>query len=133
MLFLFNLRSFTMQCVLSRFSCVDSLQPYELWPTRFLCPRDLPGKNTGVGCCALLQEIFLTHGLNLGLLHCRQILYRLSHQGNLQFSSVVWSCLTLCDPIDSSPPGTPVPEILQARTLEWVAISFSRGSSPPRD
>ena len=35
------------------------------------------------------------------------------------------SCLTLCDPIDSSPPGSPVPEILQARTLEWVAISFS--------
>ena len=35
------------------------------------------------------------------------------------------SCLTLCDPIDSSPPGSPVPGILQARILEWVAISFS--------
>ena len=35
------------------------------------------------------------------------------------------SCPTLCDPIDSSPPGLPVPGILQARTLEWVAISFS--------
>ena len=34
------------------------------------------------------------------------------------------SCPTLCDPIDSSPPGSPVPGILQARTLEWVAISF---------
>ena len=34
------------------------------------------------------------------------------------------SCLTLCDPIDGSPPGYPVPGILQARTLEWVAISF---------
>ena len=34
-------------------------------------------------------------------------------------------CLTLCDPIDSSPPGTPVPGILQARIMEWVAISFS--------
>ena len=34
-------------------------------------------------------------------------------------------CLTLCCPIDSSPPGSPVPGILQARTLEWVAISFS--------
>ena len=34
-------------------------------------------------------------------------------------------CLTLCDPIDSSPPGFPVPGILQTRTLEWVAISFS--------
>ena len=35
------------------------------------------------------------------------------------------SCPTLCDPIDSLPPGSPVPGILQARTLEWVAISFS--------
>ena len=35
------------------------------------------------------------------------------------------SCPTLCDPIDSSPPGSAVPGILQARTLEWVAISFS--------
>ena len=35
------------------------------------------------------------------------------------------SCPTLCDPIDGSPPGSPVPRILQARTLEWVAISFS--------
>ena len=35
------------------------------------------------------------------------------------------SCPTLCDPIDSSPPGSPVPGILQVRTLEWVAISFS--------
>ena len=35
------------------------------------------------------------------------------------------SCSTLCDPIDGSPPGTAVPGILQARTLEWVAISFS--------
>ena len=35
------------------------------------------------------------------------------------------SCPTLCDPTDSSPPGSPVPGILQARTLEWVAISFS--------
>ena len=34
------------------------------------------------------------------------------------------SCLTLCDPIDGSPPGSPVPGILQARTMEWVVISF---------
>ena len=37
----------------------------------------------------------------------------------------LWSCPTLCDPIEGSPPGSPVPGILQARTLEWVAISFS--------
>ena len=40
-------------------------------------------------------------------------------------SEVAQSCLTLCDPIDDSPPGSPVPGILQARTMEWVAISFS--------
>ena len=39
--------------------------------------------------------------------------------------SLQW-CPTLCDPIDGSPPGSTVPGILQARTLEWVAISFSR-------
>ena len=39
------------------------------------------------------------------------------------------SCLTLCNPIDGSPPGSPVPGILQARTLEWVAISFSNDQS----
>ena len=47
---------------------------------------------------------------------------------SLQFYSVaksLQSCLTLCNPIDGSPPGSPVPGILQARTLEWVAISFS--------
>ena len=40
-------------------------------------------------------------------------------------AKLLQSCLTLCDPIDSSPPGSPIPGILQARTLEWVAISFS--------
>ena len=40
-------------------------------------------------------------------------------------AKLLQSCLTLCDPIDGSPPGSPVPGILQARTLEWIAISFS--------
>ena len=43
------------------------------------------------------------------------------------------SCLTLCDPMDCSPPGSSVHEIFQARILQWVAISYSRGSSWPRD
>ena len=43
------------------------------------------------------------------------------------------SCPALCDPMDCSPPGSPVHGILQARILEWAAISFSRGSSRPRD
>ena len=40
-------------------------------------------------------------------------------------AKLLQSCPTLCDPIDGSPPGSPVPGILQAKTLEWVAISFS--------
>ena len=49
-------------------------------PARLFCPWDFLGKNTGVGCHALLQGIFPTQRLNLGLPHCRQILYCLSHQ-----------------------------------------------------
>ena len=48
-------------------------------------------------------------------------------------SEVAQSCLTLCDPMDCSLPGSFLHGILQARVLEWVAISFSRGSSQPRD
>ena len=47
--------------------------------------------------------------------------------------SVAQSCPTLYNPMDCSPPGSTVREILQARILEWVAISYSRGSSQPRD
>ena len=48
-------------------------------------------------------------------------------------SEVAQSCPTLCDPVDCGPPGSSVHGILQARILEWVAISFSRGSSQLRD
>ena len=48
-------------------------------------------------------------------------------------SEVAQSCLTLCDPLVCSLPGSPLHGIFQARILEWVAISFSRGSSRPRD
>ena len=50
--------------------------------TRFLHPWDFPGKNTGVGCHFLLQEIFPTQGLNPGLPHCRQMFYYRSHEGS---------------------------------------------------
>ena len=60
----------------------NSLRPHELYPTRLLCPGNSPGKNTGVGCHSLLQRIFLTQELDLGFLHCRQILYSVSHQGS---------------------------------------------------
>ena len=60
----------------------DSLRPHWLGPTRLPCPWDSLGKNTGVGCHALLQGIFPNQGSNPGLLHCRQILYSLSHHGS---------------------------------------------------
>ena len=52
-------------------------------PARLLHPWDSPGKNNEVGCHFLLQRIFPTQGSNLGLPHCRQTLYHLSHQGSL--------------------------------------------------
>jgi len=60
--------------------------------SRFLCPWDSPGSNTGVGCHSLLQGIFPTQGLNLGLLHCRQI-YHLSNQGSPYIYRCVLSIL----------------------------------------
>ena len=58
----------------------DSSWPHGLLPIRLLCPRDFPGKATGVGSYFLLKGIFPTQGSNSGLLHCRQILYWLSYQ-----------------------------------------------------
>ena len=57
----------------------------------------------------------------------RQILYDFTYMdlGTTAIAKSLQSCPTLCDLIDGSPPGSPVPGILQARTLEWVAISFS--------
>ena len=65
-------------------------------------------------------------------LRSSELLYHLSRQGSL-FTGEVKSRLTLCDPMDSSLPGSAVHGIFQARILEWTAISFSRGSSQPRD
>ena len=96
-------------------------------PLGFSVQGDSPDKNTGVGCHFLLQGIFPTQGSNQSLLH-------LLHwqAGSLQLvppaaaaAESLQSCLTLFDPIDGSPPGSPIPGILQARILEWVAISFS--------
>ena len=58
----------------------NSLQPQGLSPSRFLCPWNFLGKNTGVACHSLLQGIFPAQGSNPGLPQYRQILYCLSHQ-----------------------------------------------------
>ena len=88
------------------------------------------GQNTGVGSLSLLQGIFPIQGLNTGLLHCRQILYQLSHNrsrkntgvGSLsvQFSSVAQSCPTLCDPMNHSMPSLPVHHQLPEFTQTYV-------------
>ena len=64
------------------------------------------------------EDTFATYNIDKG-----QVVTNLNTSLLLLLS--LQSCPTLCDPIDGSPPGSPVPGILQARTLEWVAISFS--------
>ena len=80
----------------------DSVQPHRRQPTRFPCLWDSPGKNTGVRCHFLLQ--------------CMKVKSE---------SEVAQSCPTLSDPMDSSPPGSSIHGIFQARVLEWDAIAFS--------
>ena len=75
-------------------SCPTVLQPHRLLLTRLLCPWDSPGKNTGVGCHALLHGIFLTQGSNLSLLHWQGYSLSLSHQRsphmNLQLGKIIY-------------------------------------------
>ena len=130
-------------------------------PTRLLCPWDSAGKNTGVSCHALLREIFQTQGsyprslmspafaggffttsstweamaLQRGvfMLSNNTCLLDFSFHIKLKMSVHVQACLTLCDPMACCLPGSSVHGILQARIPEWVAISFSGGSSRPKD
>ena len=76
-------------------SCSGMSDPETPWTVARQAPRpwDSPGKNTGVGNCSLLQGIFLTQGSNLGLLHCRQILHYLSHQGSPWWTLKAFKCL----------------------------------------
>ena len=97
---------------------------------------DSPGKTTGVDCHFLVQGIFLTQGLNLGLLNCQVASLPLTPPKKPYFRErelVTQLCPTLHNPMDCSPPGSSVHGIPQARILQWVAIPFSRGSSRPRD
>ena len=72
-------RIFTGELGLVAPPCTTLCDPMDCNPGRPLCPWNSPGKNTRVGCHALLQGIFPTQGSNPGLLHCRQILYHLNH------------------------------------------------------
>ena len=118
----------------------DSLGPCGLSPARLLCPWDFPVKNTEVGCHTLLQGIFMIQGLNLCLCvsyitgrfftaeplgKSFYILYCIYFNAAAAAAKSLQLCLILCDPIDGSAPGSPVPGILQARTLEWVFQCYS--------
>ena len=71
-----------------------------------------------------LKSLLQHHSSKASILqHSAFFILQLSHPYMLLLLCCL--CPTLCDPIDGSPPGSPVSEILQARTLEWVAISFS--------
>ena len=85
----FHNLSFTLMYNVSYSVVSSSLRFHGLKPTRLLYPWNSPGKNTGMGSCSLLQGIFPTQGSNPRLMHCRQILYRLSHQGSPYFKRVV--------------------------------------------
>ena len=103
---------------------------------------DSPGKNTGMGCHALFQEIFPTQGSkpyllclmhweadSLPLVPPRKPSWSLWWRHEVKLLSRIW----LWNRMDCSLPGFSIHGIFQARVLEWVAISFSRGSSWPRD
>ena len=75
----------------------------------FPSPRDLPDPGIEPGSPAVQADSLLSEPLAAATAAAKSL----------------QSCPTLCDPIDGSPPGSPVPGILQARTLDWVAISFS--------
>ena len=68
-------------------------------------------------CDSQFQNIYIETEALWGFHQC--------HEATAAAAKSLQSCPTLCDPIDGSPPGSPIPRILQARTLEWVAISFS--------
>ena len=72
-----------MLCLVAQ-SCPTLFNPMDCSPKSFSVHEDSPGKNTGEGCHGLLQGIFPPLGLNPGLIHCRQILYRLRRQGSLR-------------------------------------------------
>ena len=104
-------------------SC-PTLRSHGLWSTRFLHPRNFPGKSTGMGCHFLHPGDLPDPGTKPRS-PALQADTLLSEPPPAATAKLLQSCPTLCNPIDGNPPGSPVPGILQERILEWVAISFS--------
>ena len=107
---------FLLQCVKAK-SEIEVAQScpiqrlHGLQPNRLLHPWDFPGKSTGVGCHCLILG-----GIKIDICVCSSVC-------SVQLFVTSWT----------SPPGSSLYRIFQARKLEWVASSFSRGSSQPRD
>ena len=138
----------------------NSLQPHGLQHTRLPCPS--PSPRAWSNSCPLRQwchptispsvipfsclqsfpasgsflksQLFASGGQSIGASASASVGYYCSAKG-LTYNVLVLTqlYLTLCDPMDCSPPDSSVHRIFQARILEWVAISYSRGSSQPRD
>ena len=134
-------------CVLSHSVMSNSLQPHGLQPVRLLCPWGFSRQEYWSGLSCPPPGDLPDPGIKPRSPALKVVSLLSEPPGNPRASSKLkglseaaattakplQSCPTLCNPIGGSPPDFPVPGILQARTLEWVAISFSRGSSPPRD
>ena len=133
----------------------DSVRPHRQQLIRLLCPWDSPSNNTGVGCHFLLQcmkvksesevtqscptlsdpmDCSLPGSSIHGIFQARvlewvaiafSVIFPAAAAAVAAAAKSLQSCLTLCNPKDGNPSGSPVHGILQARILEWVAISFS--------
>ena len=101
-----------------------SVMSDSLWPRGLYSPWNSPGQNTEWVALPFSRGSSQPRDPNPGLLHCRQILYQLSHEGSPRTdSSVAELCLTICDPMDWSTPSFPVhqqlPELAQTH-IHWV-------------
>ena len=94
-------------CLVAK-SHLTLFRPHRLYPFKLLCSRDFPGKNIGVGCHFLLQGKCTI--IDSPKSPCRAKSFQ--------------SCLTLCDPMNCSLPGSSIHGILQASILEWIAIPW---------
>ena len=119
-------------CVKSLQSCLNLCNPIDCSLPYSSVHRILQARTLKWVAIPSSWVFFLTQGSNLhflSLLHWLVDSLSLVPPGKPLLcpaaAKSLQSCPTLCDPIDGSPPGSPVPGILQARTLEWVAISFS--------
>ena len=110
----------------SKHVCVRPQALWLLFLYVFSFPWEVPDVNWASQECCL----FYPKSSDFPWFYFRGLFPSLSFESE---SEVAQSCPTLCDPVDCSLPGSSVHGILQARILEWVAISFSRGSSRPRD